>query len=162
MGPPASISELNERAARWINERIHSRLHRGIGEVPADRFAIEATLLGALPRRRFDTAYVEPRRVHVAIPRSNGVACGTRCHRAASASGSKSARRSGGTPSRSAGPAELVGSSPGCILWCAPEVWDAAHFAGTETAALSPHPGHHLALVLPDEMPVSRPDPPRH
>ena len=36
--------------------------------MPAERFAIEATLLGALPRRRFDTAYVEARRVHVAIP----------------------------------------------------------------------------------------------
>ena len=68
MGAPSSISELNERAARWIEEHIHSRLHRGMGEVPNDRFAIEATMLGALPRRRFDTAYVEPRRVHVAIP----------------------------------------------------------------------------------------------
>jgi hypothetical protein len=39
-----------------------------MGEVPADRFAVEAGLLTPLPRRRFDTAYVDARRVHVAIP----------------------------------------------------------------------------------------------
>ena len=39
-----------------------------MGAVPSERFAIEAPMLGPLPHRRFDTAYVEPRRVHVAIP----------------------------------------------------------------------------------------------
>ena len=68
-GPaPEPIDELNARAATWIEERIHSRVHRGMGEIPADRFAIEAPMLLPLPRRRFDTAYVEARRVHVAIP----------------------------------------------------------------------------------------------
>ena len=52
----------------WIGERIHSRLHRGIGAIPAERLAPEVPLLGALPRTRFDTAYVEAHRVHVAIP----------------------------------------------------------------------------------------------
>ena len=43
-------------------------MHRGTGAIPAERFAAEVPLLGALPRQRFDTAYVEARRVHVAIP----------------------------------------------------------------------------------------------
>jgi hypothetical protein len=35
---------------------------------PDERLAKERPLLGGLPRRRFDTAYVEVRRVHVAVP----------------------------------------------------------------------------------------------
>ena len=66
-GAPQSLAELYERAALWIEERIHSRVHRGMGN-PDDRFAIEGPMLAPLPRRRFDTAYVEARRVHVAIP----------------------------------------------------------------------------------------------
>ncbi len=29
-GAPQTLSELNERAALWIEERIHSRIHRGM------------------------------------------------------------------------------------------------------------------------------------
>jgi hypothetical protein len=35
---------------------------------PEERLAAERRLLQPLPRRRFDTAYVEARRVHVAVP----------------------------------------------------------------------------------------------
>ena len=156
MGPPASIAELNERAARWIDERIHSRLHRGIGEVPADRFAIEATLLGALPRRRFDTAYVEPRRVHVAIPqiewRGVRYSVPPRCLgqrvevRQEVGAGTIEIRWAGEVVGR-----HHVGASD------ATEVWDAEHFAAAQTAALSPHRGHHLALVVREESPPAAP-----
>jgi transposase len=150
LGPPTSIAELNERAARWIEERIHSRLHRGIGEIPADRFAIEATLLGSLPRRRFDTAYVEPRRVHVAIPQIEWR--GVRYSVPPRCLGQRvEVRQEVGADAieiRWAG--ELVGrhqvGGVGML-----EVWDAEHFAAAETAALSPHRGHHLALLLPDQ-----------
>jgi transposase len=67
-GAPKSVAELNERARAWLESRVHTRMHRGMGAVPSDRFAIEAPMLGPLPHTRFDTAYVEPRRVHVAIP----------------------------------------------------------------------------------------------
>jgi hypothetical protein len=67
-GAPSSAAELNERAAGFLESRIHGRPHRGMGAIPAERFAIEGPMLQALPRRRFDTAYVEARRVHVAIP----------------------------------------------------------------------------------------------
>jgi transposase len=150
IGPPKTIAELNERAARWIEERIHSRLHRGIGEVPAERFAIEATLLGPLPRRRFDTAYVEARRVHVAIPQIEwrGVRYSVPPRCLGQRVEVRQEVESDVIEIRWAG--ELVGSHrlpvPGTQ-----EVWDALHFADTEAAALSPHRGHHLALVLPDE-----------
>ena len=155
-GPPASIAELNERSTRWINERIHSRLHRGIGEVPTDRFAIEATLLGALPRRRFDTAYVEPRRVHVAIPQIEwrGVRYSVPPTRLGQRVEVRQEVESDTIEIRWAGEVvgrHQVGASD------ATEVWDAEHFAAAETAALSPHRGHHLALVLPAELPMAAP-----
>ena len=151
IGPPKTIAELNERAKRWIEERIHSRLHRGIGEIPAERFAIEATLLGALPRRRFDTAYVEPRRVHVAIPQVEwrGVRYSVPPRCLGQRVEVRQEVESDSIEIRWAG--ELVGShripAPGTQ-----EVWDAVHFADTEAAALSAHRGHHLALVLPEEV----------
>jgi transposase len=68
LGTPQSVDELNVRGAQWLAERVHGRVHRSTGVTPAERLAVEQSLLGALPRRRFDTAYVEPRRVHVALP----------------------------------------------------------------------------------------------
>jgi transposase len=68
LGPPASLAELNERSQRWLEERCWSRPHRTTGAAPAERLAQERPLLGRLPRRRFNTAYVDGRRVHVAVP----------------------------------------------------------------------------------------------
>jgi transposase len=68
LGAPRSISELNERARMWLEERVHTRVHRTTRVAPAERLKAERRLLGPLPRRRYDTAYVEPRRVHVAVP----------------------------------------------------------------------------------------------
>jgi transposase len=68
LGPPASITELNDRAERWLDERVHARQHRTTGVAPAERLAVEQALLGGLPRRRYETAYIEARRVHVAVP----------------------------------------------------------------------------------------------
>jgi transposase len=68
LGPPASMDELNQRARCWLAERVNGRVHRGTKETPNERLATERRFLRALPSRRFDTAYVEPRRVHVALP----------------------------------------------------------------------------------------------
>ncbi len=38
------------------------------GIAPDERLEKERSLLAGLPRRRLDTAYVEVRRVHVAVP----------------------------------------------------------------------------------------------
>ncbi len=47
---------------------MHDRLHRTTGVAPADRFAVEHGFLRRLPARRFDTDYVEARRVHRVLP----------------------------------------------------------------------------------------------
>jgi hypothetical protein len=61
LDPPASIGELNTRAARWLASYVHPRLHRATGEPPWDRLVRERPLLGPLPRVRYDTARREPR-----------------------------------------------------------------------------------------------------
>jgi hypothetical protein len=156
MGPPATIGELNARAARWTDERIHARLHRGMGEVPQERFAIEATLLGALARRRFDTAYVEARRVHVAIPQIEwrGVRYSVPPRCLGQRVEVRQEVETDAIEIRWA--AEVVGRH------CVPaagvlEVWDADHFSATQAAALSGQRGKHLALVVPE---VPKPAPP--
>jgi len=68
LGAPASIEELTARAEAWVAERVHPRVHASTGVAPAVRLETERALLAALPRRRFDTAYVEARRVHPKWP----------------------------------------------------------------------------------------------
>lgn len=68
LAPPGSVAELNARVGPWLAERVHARPNRTTGARPDERLVKERELLGALPRRRFDTAYVEVRRAHVAVP----------------------------------------------------------------------------------------------
>jgi len=155
-GPPQSIAELNERAVRWLETRIHTRLHRGIRAVPADRFTAEVPLLGAVPRRRFDTAYKEARRVHVAIPQIEwrGVrysvpprCLGQRVEVRQEVEGSSIEIRWAG---------EVVACHRICDTE-GMEIWDAQHFAEAQTAALSRNRGRHLSVVVPDEAPKRLP-----
>jgi len=67
-GVPDDIDALNARACRWVDERVHARAHRTTGVAPIERFATEHGFLRSLPHRRFDTDYVEARRVHRALP----------------------------------------------------------------------------------------------
>ena len=152
-GAPASIAELNARATGWLEGRIHARLHRGTGAVPAERLVIEVPLLGALPRGRFDTAYVEARRVHVAIPQIEwrGVhysvpprCLGQRVEVRQEVEGSSIEIRWAGEVVATHGISDVVGT----------EVWDAVHFQDAQTAALARGRGRHLSVVLPDEVPT--------
>ncbi|HMC05603.1 MAG TPA: hypothetical protein VKJ83_09055, partial [Actinomycetota bacterium] len=68
VGPPGSIPELNARAAAWLAAEIHTRPHRVTGVPPALRLEAERPLLAPLPRIRYDTARVEPRRVGAPVP----------------------------------------------------------------------------------------------
>jgi len=68
LGPPSSIAELNETAAVWLAKRVNGRVHSVTGDRPVDRLDVERPFLRPLPPQRFDTAYREPRRVHVALP----------------------------------------------------------------------------------------------
>lgn len=65
---PVSIDDLNRRAQVWLAERVHSVESRSTGETPTARMAVERDFLSPLPRVRFDTDYVETRRVHNAWP----------------------------------------------------------------------------------------------
>jgi transposase len=151
-GAPESADELNRWARLWITDRIHGRLHRGMGEVPAERFVIEAPLLGPLPRRRFDTAYMETRRVHVAIPqiewRGVHYSVPPRCL------GQKVQVRQEVDASvieiRWAG--EVVGTHTVADPMTA-EVWDPGHFQAAQQAALGRSRGRHLSVVVSDPPP---------
>jgi transposase len=145
VGPPSSLAELNERAARWLEERVHARPHTTTGVAPAARLEAERRLLVGLPRRRFDTAYVESRRVHVAVPMIEwrGVrysvppAClGQRVEVRQPVDGDTLEVRWG---------AQVVAAHrvAGADI---DTVWDAAHYAAAQTAALAPH-RRHLRLV---------------
>ena len=67
-GVPDSLDELNRRAVVWLTDRVHGVESRTTGALPVDRLAVERDFLGALPRPRFDTDYVETRRVHNILP----------------------------------------------------------------------------------------------
>jgi len=67
-GPPADIDDLNRRAAAWVDRRVHEVVHRTTRVRPAERFEIEQRMLRPLPASRFDTAYIDVRRVHRNVP----------------------------------------------------------------------------------------------
>ena len=67
-GVPVDLDDLNRRAQVWLAERVHAVPSRSTGETPAARLKVERDFLSPVPRVRFDTDYVEPRRVHNAWP----------------------------------------------------------------------------------------------
>ena len=67
-GIPVDLADLNRRAQVWLAERVHGVESRTTGETPAQRLAVERDFLAPLPRVRFDSDYVETRRVHNAWP----------------------------------------------------------------------------------------------
>ena len=67
-GPPTSIGELNRRAALWLDANVHAVASRSTGARPAERLNVERSFLSPLPTARFDTDYIEVRRVHNILP----------------------------------------------------------------------------------------------
>jgi transposase len=67
-GVPVDLADLNRRGQVWLAERVHGVESRSTGETPAARLDVERGFLSPLPRVRFDTDYVETRRVHNAWP----------------------------------------------------------------------------------------------
>ena len=68
LDPPASMAEINARAEAFLETRVHNRPHSTTGVAPGERLPVEAPMMAVLPRVRFDTAYVEVRRVHPVLP----------------------------------------------------------------------------------------------
>lgn len=136
LGPPSSVGELNRLAPAWLAKRVNGRVHATTGCVPAERLAVEAGgFLSPLPRRRYDTAYAEARRVHRAVPLVHWK--GVRYSVEPGAIGQKVSCR------------EEVDSGVLSITWAggvvgchqiappgSPDVWDPAHRKAAEAAAL--------------------------
>ena len=66
--PPGDVDEVNRRAEAWVHRRVHQVRHRTTRVPPAERFEVEEKMLRPLPASRFDTAYVDVRRVHRNVP----------------------------------------------------------------------------------------------
>jgi transposase len=58
-----SFAHMNQLAEEWLRDEADQRLHGTVNEVVSERFAREQPLLHALPPVRYDTAYLETRRV---------------------------------------------------------------------------------------------------
>jgi transposase len=158
LGPPASLAELNERAAVWLAERVHARPHRTTGIPPAERLQAEQALMVPLPRRRFDTAYVESRRVHVAVPMIEWR--GVRYSVPPGCLGQKVQVRQAVDDDvlEVSWGAEVVARHRTPAAGSGIEVvWDAAHYSAAQAAALAPH-RRHLRVVddAPAEPEVAR------
>lgn len=57
------LEHMNRLAERWLVEVADPRLHRKVNEVVSERFERERPSLGPLPVARYDTSYMEQRRV---------------------------------------------------------------------------------------------------
>jgi transposase len=64
----AGLDELNARARSWLDQRVHAVASRSTGLAPAERARVEVEFRAPLPPIRFDTDYVETRRVHNIVP----------------------------------------------------------------------------------------------
>ena len=145
-GVPDSLDELNDRAGRWVTDRVHTRAHRSTGIKPAVRFQAERGFLAGLPARRFDTDYVETRRVHRALPFITWG--GVRYSVPPSCLGQTVEARVG------VDVGELVVSWAGMVVARHQlaidgviEVWDPAHRVVAEAAALTSNRRRHLHVV---------------
>lgn len=147
LSPPASITELNVKSRIYLAGRVNARVHGTTGEVPAERLTIERRFLSPLPRRRYDSAYAEPRRVHLAVPLITWK--GVRYSVTPGCIGQKVAVR------------EEVDSGVLTITWAnqqvgahrvmpsgSPDVWDPEHRRAAEAAALGRiRPSPHLVTA---------------
>jgi hypothetical protein len=147
VGVPSSIPELNTRAAAWLASEIHARPHRVTGVAPAVRLESKRQLLTPLPRIRYDTARIEPRRAGTPLPllEVDGVA-----YSAPPAPGTVVEVRlpvdAGVLQIRALG-SDVVTHAvapPG-----SPPVWDPAHRRAAEALALAPHARKYLHAVSP-------------
>jgi len=154
-GVPDSIDELNGRAQLWVDQRVHARKHRSTGVAPAERFAAEREFLQALPVKRFDTDYVETRRVHRALPfitwNSVRYSVPPDClgqlveARVPVDSTELTVRWAGNVVARH----RLSATDA--------DVWDPAHRLAAETAALASNRSRHLRVVELTEAPPAAP-----
>jgi hypothetical protein len=148
-GIPTGIAELNRRAAAWLDERVHRVPSRSTGQAPAARLQLERTFLAALPRDRFDTDYVETRRVHNILPFISVE--GSRYSVPTSVLGQKvEIRRSVGSDRFEVRWAGKVVAAHTLVAGRSVDVWDPAHRHQAETAAMADRPARPVLRVITD------------
>jgi len=152
-GVPAGVGELNARAAVWLDQRVHAVASRATGEPPAVRLEVERPFLAPLPRVRFDTDYVETRRVHTAFPFI--VMDGVRYSVPPRLVGQLVEIRRPVDAERFE--IRWAGQSVATHTLAAPAareavVWDPAHRADAEDQALARRPRRHLHAVADDDV----------
>lgn len=152
-GVPDSIDELNDRGQRWVTERVHDRVHRTTGVEPSKRFDAETGFLAALAPRRFDTDYVETRRVHRALPFITWDRVRYSVPPACLGQAVEVRRAVDGTEVSVSWAGSVVARhrlAPAGVT----EVWDPGHRVAAETAALASNRSRHLHVVAaPPETP---------
>lgn len=150
-GIPASLAELNHRAGVWLDERVHAVASRTTGEPPVMRLAVEQPFLAPLPKVRFDTDYVETRRVHTSFPFV--VLDGVRYSVPPAALGQLVEVRRPVTDEvlevRWAG--QVIATHR--VGTTGTDVWDPVHRAAAEDQALGRKPARHLHIVDPASAP---------
>jgi transposase len=156
VGAPGSITELNTRAAAWMAAEVHSRPHRVTGFPPAIRLEAERPLLAPLPRLRYDTARLEPRRVGAPVPlvEVDGVFYSVPPSLVGTTVEIRLPVDAGILEIRAHG---SVVATHDLAPPRSPPVWDPAHRKAAEAMALAPHARPRLSLVTRDESPPLEP-----
>ena len=132
---------------------MHDRRHRTTGVEPTVRFAAEHGFLRRLPGRRFDTDYVESRRVHRALPfiEWERVRYSVPPDCLGQLVEVRQRVDSNELTVRSAG---RVVATHRIVTDGRVEVWDPAHRATAEASAVASNQRRHLHLVRDNEPPV--------
>ena len=145
-GIPVDIADLNRRAQVWLTERVHGVESRTTGETPAQRLEVERDFLAPLPRVRFDTDYVETRRVHRALPFITWDSARYSVPPACLGQAVEVRRAVDATELTVSWAGSIVArhrlAEPGVN-----EVWDPGHRVAAETAALASNRSRHLHVV---------------
>ncbi len=151
LNPPTTLDDLNDRATRWLDRRVHAVAHRVTKVAPVVRLETEQPLLLPLPPGAFDTAYREPRRVHPSIPLINWR--GVRYSVPTAALGQTVEVHQ---PVDEATFTVRWAGQTIATHWRAPsgsdDVWDASHHAEAVHAALTAATGRHLHPVRPADI----------
>lgn len=157
-GIPVGLDELNHRAADWLDANVHAVESRTTGARPADRAVIELPFLSPPPPDRFDTDYVESRRVHNIVPFVS--IDGVRYSVPPETLGQRVEIRRGVDSNvvevRWAG--RLVATHT-LVSGRHVEVWDPAHRHAAQTAAMADRPSRPvLRLITTSPEPACQPD----
>ena len=146
-GLPESLDELNRRGGLWLDAHVHAVASRSTGVRPCERLIVERPFLSPLPAGRFDTDYVEVRRVHNILPfvSVDGVRYSVPPETLGQLTEVRRAVNSRRLEVRWAGRLVAVHTAAADR---GDDVWDPAHRQAAEAAALAPRPRRPLLRLV--------------